>query len=49
MAKYSERLVKLEGLELDRKHYLYYVAQLEDGVYLCRSPITRHGKNVTDN
>ena len=37
MSKYGEKIVKLEGLVLDRKNYLYYVKEFEDGVYLCRS------------
>lgn len=46
MAKNTERLVLLEGMILDRKHYLYYVASFEDGVYLCRSAMTRRGKKI---
>ena len=37
MAKHPEKLVKLEGMVLDRKTYLYYVKEFEDGVFLCRS------------
>ena len=37
MAKHPERLVKLDGLVLDRKSYLYYIKEFEDGVFICRS------------
>ena len=30
----TEQLVKLEGLEYDRR-YFYFVKQYEDGLYVC--------------
>ena len=48
MAKNPEKIVKIEGLELDRKKYLYYIKTFEDGVYLCRSKITHHGKEMSE-
>lgn len=44
MAKYTEKVALLEGIELDRKNYLYYVATFPEGVYLCRSKFSRKRK-----
>ena len=45
MAKNPIKIVKLEGL-VKEKGYLYYLMNFPDGVYVCKSKATRHGKEA---